>query len=65
MEDKTFIAKLIEHRQKHADDALNQALPEGRDPGYMLGLVTGFNRGLRMAEKIYTDLLKEDKERDL
>jgi hypothetical protein len=65
MDDKDYIAALIKHRQSHADDALNQALPEGREAGYMLGLVTGFNRGLRMAEKIYTDMLKSEREKDV
>lgn len=62
MDEKRYIAALQTIRIQRADNALNGGVPQ--ECAFHYGREVGINAGLRMAEQVLTEMLKDDKEQD-
>lgn len=66
MDEKRYIAALIKHRDEHAVDGVARSgINAPEMAASRLGYLTGYHNGLAMAEQILTNMLKEDKEKDI
>lgn len=64
MDEKTYIAKLQTARKERADAALQSSPPVGAIE-FCFGRESGINAGLRMAEQILLEMLKDEREKDI
>lgn len=63
IDEKVYIGKLQTARKERADAAFQSSPPVGAIE-FCFGREAGINAGLRMAEQILLEMLKDDKERD-
>jgi hypothetical protein len=63
LDEKVYLDRLLAQRMELSDGACQRGAGEG-DPGYTYGIAVGVNHGLRIAEQLLMNLLKEEKETD-
>lgn len=63
MDEKRYIQALQVARIKRADAALQSGAAPA-DATYCYGREVGINAGLRMAEELLTNMIKDDKEKE-